>query len=83
MLEIHTKMLAIDLLRTEHLSSQKLETAKESKLEDFFAYIWSKLLTNILDFLIKSKYRLCRTIVVFVGEFDANDIRFISIDSIE
>lgn len=35
------------------------------------------ILTNILDFGIKSKYRLYLTIVVFDGWFDANDIWFI------
>lgn len=38
----------------------------------------SRILTNILDFGIKSKYRLCRTIVVLVGVSKANDIFFIS-----
>lgn len=37
-----------------------------------------RILTNILDFGIKSKYRLCRTIVVLVGASKANDILFVS-----
>ena len=51
--------------------------------ENFDGIMNILILTNILDFGMKSKYRLCRTIVVLVGASKANDILFISSNATE